>query len=399
MLVADGARVPRPRPALRWLLPSAAAALAAAVFLLLQADQADADPAPQPIQSPDVPATTALAAAPLSGAASDLLPTGVETEPATPPPPPPAADQLAPVADAAVAPVSDETAASVADAAVDAAVAPVVDQGVAPVAGSTFAPAVDAALGPLRDLVTAPVEDAVDPLVDGVVAPVVGDAMAPVVGGVVVPVVGDVVARVANEVLVPVVGDAVAPTVGPVADGVVVSVVADVVAPVANQLLVPVIGDAVALVTGDVLVRVARALAEPPRLWRSVAVLAPIRLRAQESPEPAPPGLPGAVTAAQVPRTGVPAQRVRSRLRAGPPAAGGLIGSPQGRPETSAPPVSGVPAPATAGGVGCASGGAGPTAAIVLATGHLPRLARGGTVTDDDAPLTSIATAPERLPG
>jgi hypothetical protein len=397
MLVADGARVPRPRPARRWLLPSAAAALAAAVFLLLQADQADADPAPQPIQSPDVPATTALAAAPLSGAVSDLLPTGVETEPATPPPPSPAADQLAPVAEAAVAPVSDETAAPVVDAAVDAVVAPVVDQSVAPVAGSTFAPAVDAALRPLRDLVTAPVEDVVDPLVDGVVAPVVGDAVAPVVGGVVVPVVGDVVAPVANEVLVPVVGDAVAPTVGRVADGVVVSVVGDVVAPVANQVLVPVIGDAVAPITGDVLVQVARAVAEPLRL--SVAVLAPIRLRVQESPEPAPPGLPGAVTAAQVPRTGVPAQRVRSRLPAGPPAAGGLIGSPQGPPETSAPPVSGVPAPATAGGVGCASGGAGPTAAIVLATGHLPRLARGGTVTDDDAPLTSIATAPERLPG
>jgi hypothetical protein len=209
--------------------------------------------------------------------------------------------------------------------------------------------------------VTAPVQEVVDPLVDGVVAPVVGDVVAPVVGGVVVPVVGDVVA------------------------------------PVANQVLVPVIGDAVAPITGDVLVQVARAVAEPLRL--SVAVLAPIRLRAQESPEPAPPGLPGAVTAAQVPRTGVNAQQVRSRLRAGPPAAGGLIGSPQGPPETSAPPVSGVPAPATAGGVGCASGGAGPTAAIVLATGHLPRLARGGTVTDDDAPLTSIATAPERLPG
>ncbi len=399
MLVADGARVPRLRPALRWLLPSAAAALAAAVFLLLQADQADADPAPQPIQSPDVPATTALAAAPLSGAVSELLPTGVETEPATPPPPSPAADQLAPVAEAAVAPVSDETAAPVVDAAVDAVVAPVVDQGVAPAAGSTFAPAVEAALGPLRDLVTAPVEDVVDPLVDGVVAPVVGDVVPPVVGGVVVPVVGDVVAPVANEVLVPVVGDAVAPTVGPVADGVVGSVVGDVVAPVANQVLVPVIGDAVAPITGDVLVQVARAVAEPLRLWPSVAILAPIRLRAQESPEPAPPGLPGAVTAAQVPRTGVPAQRVRSRLPAGPPAAGGLIGSPQGPPETSAPPVSGVPAPATAGGVGCASGGAGPTAAIVLATGHLPRLARGGTVTDDDAPLTSIATAPERLPG
>jgi len=176
-------------------------------------------------------------------------------------------------------------------------------------------------------------------------------------------------------------------------------VVGDVVAPVANQVLVPVIGDAVAPITGDVLVQVARAAAEPLRLWPSVAVLAPIRLRVQESPEPASPGLPGAVTAAEVPRTGVPAQRVQSRLRAGPPAAGGLIGSPQGPPETSAPPVSGVPAPATAGGVGCASGGAGPTAAIVLATGHLPRLARGGTVTDDDAPLTSIATAPERLPG
>ncbi len=361
MLVAAGARVPRLRPALRWLLPSAAAALAAAVFLLLQADQADADPAPQPIQSPDVPATTALAAAPLSGAVSELLPTGVETEPATPPPPSPAADQLAPVAEAAVAPVSDETAAPVVDAAVDAVVAPVVDQSVAPVAGSTFAPTVDAAPGPLRDLVTAPVQEVVDPLVDGVVAPVVGDVVAPVVGGVVVPVVGDVVA------------------------------------PVANQVLVPVIGDAVAPITGDVLVQVARAVAEPLRL--SVAVLAPIRLRVQESTEPAPPGLPGAVTAAQVPRTGVPAQPVRSRLRAGPPAAGGLIGSPQGLPETSAPPVSGVPAPATAGGVGCASGGAGPTAAIVLATGHLPRLARGGTVTDDDAPLTSIATAPERLPG